>query len=156
MSHSLQCMPFHSLLPPANAALASAQLQELLANLPADMCGGRELGSAQFQADLARLGGKQLPEADHAPHRSLEALRLEDPAAMSGCWNPGCAARVGRVLEAPWRLRAPVFLSYTNLFEPDLMSSSYLGSNPVSSYTARIKHGAQPWIALYTWVNLPM
>ena len=52
-------------------------------------------------AALARLEGEQLPEADYAAHRSLEALRLEDPATMSGCWNPGCAGSscFGRVNE---------------------------------------------------------
>ena len=51
---------------------------------------GRD-AAAQFFAALARQKG-QLTEADNAAHRSLEALRLEDPAAMSGCWNPGCVA----------------------------------------------------------------
>ena len=48
--------------------------------------------AARLRADLASLEAEQLPEAGCAAPRSLEALRLEDPAAMSGCWNPGCAA----------------------------------------------------------------
>ena len=47
--------------------------------------------AAQHGAALARLEGEQPPEADFPVHRSLEALRLEDPATMSGCWNPGYA-----------------------------------------------------------------
>ena len=43
-------------------------------------------------AAVARLEDEQLPHADYAAHRSLEALRLEDPAILVGCWNPGCAA----------------------------------------------------------------
>ena len=37
-------------------------------------------------------GGRAAAPADCAEDRCLEALRLEDPASMSGCWNPGCAA----------------------------------------------------------------
>ena len=48
--------------------------------------------AAQLMAALARLEAEELPEADHTAHRSLEALRMEDPAAISGCWNPGYAA----------------------------------------------------------------
>ena len=32
------------------------------------------------------------PQRTAPAHRSLEVLRLEDPATMFGCWNPGCAA----------------------------------------------------------------
>ena len=51
----------------------------------------KKAAGAHFKAALARLEGEELPEADCAAHRTLETLRLEDPAAMSGCWNPGCA-----------------------------------------------------------------
>ena len=47
---------------------------------------------AGLRAALARLEGEQLRDADFPGHRSLEALQLEDPASMSGCWNPGYAA----------------------------------------------------------------
>ena len=52
----------------------------------------KEAATAQLRAALVRLEGEPLPEADCAAHRSLEALRLEDPAAICGCWNPGYAA----------------------------------------------------------------
>ena len=65
----------------------------MLADLPPDMrCYSTPAATAQLRAALARLEGEPLPPVDCAAHRSLEALRLEDPAAMSGCWNPGCAA----------------------------------------------------------------
>ena len=57
--------------------------------------------TVQLMADMARYKGQQLPEADYATQVSLEALRLEDPAAMSGCWNPGCAAALA--LAGCWR-----------------------------------------------------
>ena len=79
-----------------SAPSASAQVQEVLASLPAYMqCMSTPSTAVQLRAALARLEGEQaldLPQADYAAHRSLEALRLEDPASMSGCWNPGCAA----------------------------------------------------------------
>ena len=63
---------------------------------------------AEFREALARLKGQQLPHADCTAHRSLEALRLEDPAAMSGCWNSGCACCMAQhiVTEDPRRLLA--------------------------------------------------
>ena len=51
-----------------------------------------DAATAQFLAAMERLETQQPPGAASDAHRSLEALRLEDPAAMSGCWNPGCAA----------------------------------------------------------------
>ena len=67
--------------------------------------------AAQFRAALARLEG-QLPEADCAVHSRLEALRLEDPAAMSGCWNPGCAAAlVGRVFKRSFHIQTAGMLT---------------------------------------------
>ena len=68
-------------------------MQAALASLLTDMRRARmPAASVQLVADMARREGRQLPEADYAmPSSSLEALRLKDPAAMSGCWNPGCA-----------------------------------------------------------------
>ena len=75
------------------AALAYAQLQALLAGLPAGVRRpSTPAAAAQLMAALARLEAEPLPEANLPAHHSLESLRLEDPAAMSGCWNPGCAA----------------------------------------------------------------
>ena len=69
-------------------------MQEVLADLPTDArCYSTPAAAAQLRAALARLEGEQLRDADYPEHRSLEALRLEDPASMSGCWNPGCAAQ---------------------------------------------------------------
>ena len=72
-------------------------MQEVLLEVSANM--GRastpayeQAARAQWRTAMARLEAEPLPEADSAAPRSLEALRLEDPAAMSGCWNPGCAA----------------------------------------------------------------
>ena len=56
---------------------------------------------AQFWAAMDRLETQQLPQAGYDAPRSLEALRLEDPAAMSGCWNPGYAARA-RILDVKY------------------------------------------------------
>ena len=68
-------------------------MQEVLADLPANMrCYSTPAATVQLRAALARLEGEQLAPADCAAHRSLEVLRLEDPATMFGCWNPGCAA----------------------------------------------------------------
>ena len=67
-----------------------ARLQAALARLLADMrraC--MPAATVQLMADMARHKGRQLPEAEYATQVSLEALRLEDPAAMFGCWNPG-------------------------------------------------------------------
>ena len=91
------CTPLQSELPPAVAALAHAQVQEALTIYKAAVRldstpASKEAATAQLRAALVRLEGEPLPEADCAAHRSLEALRLEDPAAMCGCWNPGCAA----------------------------------------------------------------
>ena len=70
-----------------------SKLQEVLAGLPADVRQpSTPAETAQLMAALARLEAEPLPKTDCAAPRSLEALRLEDPAAMSGCWNPGCAA----------------------------------------------------------------
>ena len=79
---------------PATCALVLVQLKEVVAGLPADVRRARTPATAaQFRTALAPLEGEQLqPHAGCAAHRSLEALRLEDPAAMSGCWNSGCAA----------------------------------------------------------------
>ena len=45
---------------------------------------------ARCLAGMERLETERLPEPEYDAHRSLEALRLEDPATMFGCWNPGC------------------------------------------------------------------
>ena len=87
--------------PSATAALARAQLQELMATYCADECRAstracHDAATAQFWAAMERLETQQLPGADYNAPRSLEALRLEDPAAMSGCWNPGYAARASQ------------------------------------------------------------
>ena len=73
-------------------------MQEVLEELSANM--GRastpaceQAAKAQWRTAMARLEAEPLPEADGAAPRSLEALRLADPAAMSGCWNPRCAAQ---------------------------------------------------------------
>ena len=39
-----------------------------------------------------RRSAAHASDTSGASMATLEALRLEDPAAMSGCWNPGCAA----------------------------------------------------------------
>ena len=75
--HPLQqfCSPY---LCQAQAARAS-----LLAGVP----------TAIVEAASAHTEGGQVPEAYHdAARSSLEALRLANPDAMSGCWNLGCAA----------------------------------------------------------------
>ena len=72
-------------------ALVPAQVAEVLADLPM-RCYSTPAATAQLRAALARLEGEQPPPADCIEHRSLEALRLEDPTSMSGCWNPGYAA----------------------------------------------------------------
>ena len=83
----------YPLLQSLSVALVPAQVQEVLADLPPDMRWySTPAAAAQLRAALARLEGEQLPPADCPGHRSLEALRLEDPASMSGCWNPGYAA----------------------------------------------------------------
>ena len=56
------------------------------------------IATVQLMASMARLEGRQLAISDNATQVSLEALRLGDPAAMSGCWNPGCAS----VLSLAW------------------------------------------------------
>ena len=66
------------------AALASLLVDARRTGMPAAVI--------QSVAATVRTEGGQWPEADAAAHSSLEALRLADPAAMSGCWNPGCAA----------------------------------------------------------------
>ena len=81
-----------STCPPATCASVPAQAQEVLADLPAGMCCySTPAAAAQLREALARLESEQLREGDYPEHHSLEALRLEDPATMSGCWNPGCA-----------------------------------------------------------------
>ena len=96
------------------SALFDAQVHELLAEMRMDEWeAGTEAAAAQLNAALARLEAEPLPEADDAAHRSLEALRLEDPAAWSGCWNPECVLRfyTSRVLEDPrWHYHTPVCL----------------------------------------------
>ena len=72
-----------------------------------------QAAKAQWRTAMARLEAEPLPEAECAAHRSLEALRLEDPAAMSGCWNTGCAAGPSmavypRTLDECACLQAPV------------------------------------------------
>ena len=93
-----------------------SKLQEVLAGLPAEVRrASTPAAAAQLMAALARLEGEPLPEADCAAPRSLEALRLEDPAAMSGCWNPGCEAAL--VMAGRWRalgsVRGPLAVFYT-------------------------------------------
>ena len=71
-------------------------------DLPPDVrCASTRAAAAQLTAAVARLEA-ELPEAECAAQRSLEALRLEDPAAMSGCWNPGCAAGLAVCGRVPW------------------------------------------------------
>ena len=84
----------HSAPRSATCALVHAQLNEVLAGLPPHVKrASTPAAAAEFKAALAPLEGEQLlPHTGCAAHRSLEALRLEDPAAMSGCWNSGCAA----------------------------------------------------------------
>ena len=68
-------------------------MQEVLANFPPEThSASTPAVAAQAMAALARLEAEPLPKADFPAHRSLEALRLEDPATIFGCWNPGCAA----------------------------------------------------------------
>ena len=91
---ALICQSIQSILSHvAPSALIRAHVQEALAKLLTDMkCMSAPAMAAQLGAALARLECQQLPQADHAAPRTLEALRLEDPASMSKCWNPGCAA----------------------------------------------------------------
>ena len=65
-----------------------------MAELPRDVrsADAPAVSSTHFRAAMARLEGEQLPQAEYAAHRSLEALRLEDAAIICGCWNTGCAA----------------------------------------------------------------
>ena len=65
---------------------------------------------AEFLFALSRLEAEPLPEADYPTPRSLEALRLEDPAADVRVLKPWVRARAhnGRVAEGAERLRAPV------------------------------------------------
>ena len=49
------------------------------------------MAAGQYRVALLNLEAGQLPQAECAAPCSLEALRLEDPATMSGCWNPGYA-----------------------------------------------------------------
>ena len=83
-----------------------AQLKEFVADLYiCECCASTPAAADSLKAVAARVEGEQLPEADYPAPRSLEALRLEDPAAMSGCWNPGCAValtwRFGKEVSAP-------------------------------------------------------
>ena len=58
--------------------------------------------AVQHVATILGMEGRQPPKAAVcAAQVSLEALRLEDPEAMSGCWNPGCAAALA--LAGCWR-----------------------------------------------------
>ena len=62
-------------------------------DLPADVrSASTPAAAAKLRAAVAPVEGEELLAADSTASRSLEALRLGDPAAMSGCWNPGCAA----------------------------------------------------------------
>ena len=81
-------------VPPRASAHAHAHLQEDLASLLTDMRRARMPAAAvQHVATMLGMEGRQPPKAaEGATPVSLEALRLQDPAAMSGCWNPGCAA----------------------------------------------------------------
>ena len=72
-------------------ATIHAQLQEVLAKYPMNTRFASIEVTGQYRVALINLEAAQLPQADCAAPRSLEALRLEDPATMSGCWNPGCA-----------------------------------------------------------------
>ena len=110
LCHSLQSTP-SSPRPATTAAHARVRLQAALAGLLADMRRARMPAAlVDLMADMARTEGRQLPEADYAAQVSLEALRLEDPAAMSGCWNPGCAAALA-LAGCPWTLDKHAHLS---------------------------------------------
>ena len=74
----------------ATAALAHAQLPEVLGRVPPDMRGASMFETMAHLYASGRRRAK-LSQGGYPTPRSLEALRLEDPAAMSSCWNPGCA-----------------------------------------------------------------
>ena len=89
VSHCALCY-FQCALPPATCGPVRAQLQEVLAKYPMNTRFASIEVTGQYRVALINLEAEQLPQEDCAAHRSLEALRLEDPATMSGCWNPGC------------------------------------------------------------------
>ena len=89
--------------PSSNFPLARAQLRELLETWPTDPQVMRAASQpAQALFALSRLEAEPLPEADYPAPRSLESLRLDDPAAMFGCWNP---RNPGCVLRSHWQGR---------------------------------------------------
>ena len=65
--------------------------------MPQDVRGASISDTLAGLSALGRRQAEQLSQAGYPAHRSLEALRLEDPAAMSGCWNPGCAPAPAQV-----------------------------------------------------------
>ena len=84
-------MLFKRMLRPVTCGPVHAQLQEVLTKHPANVRGASVAAAVQFRAALAKVEAEELPQTDCAAPRSLEALRLEDPATMSVCWNHGCA-----------------------------------------------------------------
>ena len=80
----------------ATAALGRAQVQAVLARLPPNVRRASISDTLEQVRALKSRQAEQLRQAGYPVRRSLEALRLEDPATMSGCWNPGCAAALAQ------------------------------------------------------------
>ena len=73
---------------------------------------------------MVDIEGVALREADCGPHRSLEALRLEDPAAMCGCWSPGCAAALAWDPDHLRHLLVPIHRPLQALWLFDMLTTS--------------------------------